>query len=74
MNKATIGNDLILENFDRRAISIVRVLKRVSKDSRVTLAKKLSHKLNDIFYNKEDITKWPIVLTYFLFFFLSNQK
>ena len=57
VNKATIGNDLVLDNYVNTAISIVRVLKRVSKDLRVPLAESLSDKINDIVYNVEDITK-----------------
>ena len=35
VNKATIGNDLVLNNYVNTAISNVQVLKRVPKDSRV---------------------------------------
>ena len=38
VNKSKIGNDLVLDNFVTTAISNVRVLKRISKDSRVPLA------------------------------------
>ena len=34
VNKATIGNDLVLDYYDNTAISNVLVLKRVPKDSR----------------------------------------
>ena len=60
VNKATIGNDLVLDNYVNTTISNVRVLKRVPKDSRVPLAESLSEKINDIFYNVEDVTKWLI--------------
>ena len=58
--KATIGNDLILDNYVNTAISNVRVLKRVPKDLHVLLAENLSYKINDIVYNVEDVTKWLI--------------
>ena len=64
----------MLHNYVNTAISSVRVLKRVPKDSRVPLAEILSDKINDIVYNKEDVTKWLIVLTSFLYFFWSNRK
>ena len=66
VNKATIGNDLVLDNFVNTAISNVRVLKRVSKDSRDPFAESLSDKINYIVYNV-DVTKWLIFLTSFLF-------
>ena len=71
--KAKIGNNLVLDNYLNTATSKVRVLKRVPKDSRVTLAESLSDRLNDIVYNVEDVTKWLIFLTSFLFFW-SNRK
>ena len=74
VKKATIGNDLVLENYFNTAISNVRVLKRVPKVSHVPLAESLSDKINDIVYNVEDVTMWLIFLTSFLFFFWSNQK
>ena len=53
----------------------VRVLKRVPKDSRVPLAESLSDKTNDdVVYNVEDITKWLIFLTSFLFFGATENK
>ena len=67
-NKATIGNDLVLDNYFNTAISKVPVLKRVAKDSPVPLAKSLLDKLNDIFYKVENLTKWLNFLTLFLFF------
>ena len=45
VNKATIGNDLVLDNYVNTAISNVRVLKRVPKNSRVPLAESLSDKI-----------------------------
>ena len=73
-NKASDdGNDLVLDNYVNTAISNVRVLKRVPKDSRVPLAESLSDKINDIVYNVEDVTKWLIFITSFLFFW-SNPK
>ena len=65
VDKATIGNDLVLDNYVNTAISNVRVLKRVPKDSRVPLAESVSQKINDIVYNVEDVTKWLIFLTSF---------
>ena len=73
VNKATIGNDLVLDNYVKTTISNVRVLKRVPKDSRFPLAEILSDKTNDIVYNVEDVTKWLIFLTSF-FFFLEQPK
>ena len=64
----------MLDNHVNTAISNVRVLKRVPKDSRVPLAKSLSDKINDIVYNVEDVTKWLIFLTSFLFFFGVTEK
>ena len=60
VNKATIGNDLVPDNYVITAISNVRVLKRVPVDSRVPLAESLSDKINDIVYNVKDVTKWLI--------------
>ena len=74
VNKATVGNDLVLDNYVNTVISNVRVLKRVPKDSRVPLAESLSDKINDIVYKVEDVTKRLIFLTSFLFFFWSNRK
>ena len=75
VNKATIGNDLVLDNYVNTTILNVRVLKRVPKDSRVPLAESLSDKINDIVYNVEDVTKW---LTFFnlvlVFFFGVTEK
>ena len=69
VNKATIGNDLVLDNYIITAISNVRVLKRIPKDSRVPLAESLSEKkTNDMVYKVEEVTKWLIFLTSFLFF------
>ena len=64
----------MLDSYVNTAISNVRVLKRVPKDSRVPLAESLSDKINDIVYNVEDVTKWLIFLTSFLFFFGATQK
>ena len=74
VNKATIGNDLLLDNDVNTAISNVRVLKRVPKNSRVPLAESLSDKINDIVYNVEDVTKWLISLTSFLLFLEQPKK
>ena len=63
----------MLDNYVKTDISNVRVLKRVPKDSRVPSAESLSDKINDIVYNVEDVTKWLIFLTSFLFFW-SNRK
>ena len=69
-----MGNDLVLDNYVNTAISNVRVLKQVPKNSRVPLAESLSDKINDIVYNVEDVTKWLIFLTSFLFFFGATEK
>ena len=74
VNKATIGNEIVLDNYVNTTISNVRVLKRVPKDSRVPLAESLSEKINDIVYNVEDVTKWPIFLTSFLFFLEQPKR
>ena len=74
VNKATKGNDLVLENYVSTAISNVQVLKRVPKDSRVPMAESLSDKINDIVYNVEDVTKWPIFSTSFLFFLEQPKR
>ena len=73
VNKAKIANDLVLDTYVKTAISNFRVLKRVPKDSRVSLAENLSDKLNDIVYNVEDVKKLLIFLTSFSFFW-SNRK
>ena len=73
-NKATRVDDLVLDNYVKTAISNVRVLKRVPKDSRVPLAESLSDKINDIVYNVEVVTKWLIFLTSFLVFFGATEK
>ena len=39
-----------------------------------TLAESVSDKINDIVYNVEDVTKWLIFLTSFLFFFGATEK
>ena len=74
VNKATKGNDLVLDNFVNTAISNVRVLRRVLKDSRIPLEESISDKIDDIPYNVEDFTKWLIFLTSFLFFFGATEK
>ena len=63
----------MLDNYVNTAISNVRVLKRVPKDSRVPLAERLSDKINDIVYNV-DVTKWLIFLTLFLFFLEQPKR
>ena len=72
--KATIDNDLVPDNYVNTAISNVRVLKRVPKDSRVPLAESLSEKINDIVYNVEDVTKWLIFKKSFLFFLEQPKR
>ena len=74
VNKATIGSDLVLDNYVNTAISNVRVLKRVTKNSRVPLAESLSDEINDIVYNVEEVTKWLILLTSFFFFGATEKK
>ena len=68
VNKSTIGN------YVKTAISNVRVLKRVQKNSRVPLAEILSDTASYIVYNVEEVTKWLIFLTTFLFFFGATEK
>ena len=63
----------MVDNYVNTAISNVRVLKRVPKDSRVPLAESLSDKINDIVYNVEDVTKW-LFFNVVLDFFWSNRK
>ena len=74
VNKATKGNDLVLDNFVNTAISNVRVLRRVLKDSRIPLEESISDKIDDIPYNVEDFTKWLIFLTSFLFFLEQPKR
>ena len=57
VNKTTVDNYLVLDNYINTDISKVRVLKRVPKNLRDTLAESLSDKINDIVYNEEDVTK-----------------
>ena len=64
----------MLDNYVNTAISNVRVLKRVPKDSRVPLAESLSDKINDIVYNVEDVTKWLIFFNVVLAFFGEQPK
>ena len=64
----------MLDNYVNTAISNVRVLKRVPKDSRVPLAESLSDKINDIVYNVEDVTKWLIFFNVVLVFFGATEK
>ena len=64
----------MLDNYVNTAISNVRVLKRVPKNSRVPLAEGLWDKINDIVYNVEDVPKWLIFFNVVLVFFLSNRK
>ena len=64
----------MLDNYVNTAISNVRVLKRVPKDSRVPLAESLSEKLKDIVYNLEDVTKWLIFLNVVLVLFGATEK
>ena len=73
-NKATIGNDLVLDSYVNTTISNVQFFKRVPKDSRVYLAESLTDKKNDIIYNVEDVTKWLIFLTSFLFFLEQPKR
>ena len=64
----------MLDNYVKTAISIVRVLKRVPKDSRDPLVESLSDKINDIVYNVEDATKWLIFFMSFLFFLEQTKR
>ena len=64
----------MLNNYVNTAISNVRVLKRIPKDSRVPLVENLSDKINDIVYNVEDVTKWLIFFNVFLVFFGATEK
>ena len=74
VKKATIGNGLVLNIYVNTNISNVEVLKGVPKDSRVPLAESLSNKINDNVYNVEDVTKWLIFLTSFLFLLEQPKK
>ena len=49
ISNASIVDDLVLDNYVKTAISKVRVLKRVPKDSLVALAQSLLDKMKDIF-------------------------
>ena len=51
VEKATIGNDIVLDNYVNTAISKVRVLKKVPKDPRPPLAESMSDKINASFLN-----------------------
>ena len=55
VNKASIGDDLVVNNYVNTAISNVRMLKGVTKDSRFPLAENLLVKLNDNFCNVEKV-------------------
>ena len=74
VNKATIDNELEIDNYINTAISNVRVPKRVPKNSRVPLAEILSEKINDLVYNVENVMKWLIFFNVVLVFFWSNRK
>ena len=74
LKKAAKGIDLVLDSFNIAAISNVRVLKRVPKVSRVPFPESLSDKKNDIVYNIEDVTKWLIFLTSFMFFLEQPKR
>ena len=74
VNKATIGNDLVLDNYVNTAISNVRVLKRVPEDSGVPMAESLSDKINDFVYNVEDVTKWLNFFNVVFVFFGATEK
>ena len=62
---ASIGDDFLLDNYVNAAISSVRVLKRLPKDSRVPLAESHSDKMIDIFSIVENFTYWLVFLTSF---------
>ena len=64
----------MLDNYVNTVISNARVLKRVPKDSRVSLVEMLSDKINDIIYSVEDVTKRLIFLTSFLFFWSNREE
>ena len=64
----------MLDNYVNTAISNVRKLKRVPKDSRISLAESLSDKINDIVYNVKDVTKLLIFLTPFLLFLEQPKR
>ena len=70
---SSICDELVLDNYAITAIYIIRVLKRVCKDSRVTLAESVRDKMNDTFYNLENVTS-SLVFLYFSFFFLYNPR
>ena len=68
VNNASIGDELLLDNYVNTTISNVRKLKRVPKDSRVPLAESLSDKTNNIFYNAENNIYWLVFPTISCFF------
>ena len=74
VNNASIGEDLALENYINRAISNVRMLRKVPKETRVPLEGSILAKMNVIFYNVENFTFWQIFLMSVLFFFEQHKK
>ena len=74
VNNASIGDLFLPDSYVTTAISNVRLLKRVTKDSRVSLVESLSDKINGIFYNVENVTYWLVFLKYFLFFLEQSKR
>ena len=74
VNNASIGDELLQDNYVNTATSNVQKLKRVPKDSRVPLAESLSDKMNNKLYNTENVIFWLVFLTNFLFFFPNNPR
>ena len=66
VNNASIGYELVRDNYANRAISNVRVLMRVTMDSSVPLAANLSDKIYDIFYIVENVSHCLVFPTSFL--------
>ena len=64
----------MLDNYLNTAISNVRVLKRVPKDSRVPSAQSLLDKRNNIFNKVEKTQAWLVFLASFLFFLEKAER
>ena len=60
VNNASFVDDLVLDDYVNTGISNVCVLKRVSRDSRVSWAERLLDKMIDIFYTIENFTFWVV--------------
>ena len=74
VNNASIGDLFLPDSYVTTAISNIRLLKRVPKDSRVSLVENLSDKINGLFYNVENVTYWLVFLKCFLFFLEQSKR